>query len=383
MTLILTLVLTAVLLTFGPISLWSQIILLAIGVSVIGIPHGAMDHRIAERLLQARIGRLWAPVFALGYLSLVILVVLAWPFNPKGTLIGFLLVSVVHFGLGDTEAIDGSESKMRKYAAAIAYGLLPVGLPIAFHPTGVAMLFNWLMPGNVGFSATAMTAASTALRFAIIPAWLWIFFNAARRRSRLAMCELCVLPAVYILLPPLLGFSIYFCLWHSPRHLIDLAWWRSEDATLHSDHAGIQTSPMAVGFRRLAVEAIPLTLLTLAGIIPTALYLLPSLGANATLVRVIFIALSALTVPHMILTAAAASFPPPRFGTGRSSDRPSPHLTPPSISVPIPFTDVDVAGVNTAGKSSVHPRNWLRSASPPRGVGPSANPIGLTRQHGG
>ncbi|WP_246686158.1 Brp/Blh family beta-carotene 15,15'-dioxygenase [Methylobacterium sp. WL8] len=70
-------------------------------VIVLGVPHGALDGAIAAPLLRPRYGRAWFGVFAIPYLGLSALVLLAWQLAPLAALAGFLALSVLHFGEED------------------------------------------------------------------------------------------------------------------------------------------------------------------------------------------------------------------------------------------------------------------------------------------
>jgi Brp/Blh family beta-carotene 15,15'-monooxygenase len=72
---------------------------LVIGLFVVGIPHGAMDH-MTEALSKSK--RITAP-FVLKYLALMAIVYLLWLFSPSIALFSFLLYSAWHFGETDAE----------------------------------------------------------------------------------------------------------------------------------------------------------------------------------------------------------------------------------------------------------------------------------------
>ena len=87
------------------------------GVVLIGLPHGAFDGAIAACLGQAN-----RPVkmirFIILYVALAGLVVGLWLVFPVAALIGFLGISVVHFGLGDARAGAG----FFRYVQVVAHG---------------------------------------------------------------------------------------------------------------------------------------------------------------------------------------------------------------------------------------------------------------------
>jgi Brp/Blh family beta-carotene 15,15'-monooxygenase len=116
---------------------------------------------------------------------------------------------------------------------------------------------------------------------------------AARHRSLrqlLAFGEIIALSLLFALVPPILSFTIYFCFWHSVRHVLRLS------STL--DPFDVRRG--ALGFAR---HALPLTGVTLAAMAVAWVWLAVPEAALPTTTRVVFQALGALTFPHMIVTA--------------------------------------------------------------------------------
>lgn len=81
-------------------------------------------------------GRGWGqgggPPFLAGCVALAGLVWVGWLFVPALTLAAFLALSVLHFGLGDTE---GDRTGI---AGVLARGAMPILLPAVSHPAAVA-----------------------------------------------------------------------------------------------------------------------------------------------------------------------------------------------------------------------------------------------------
>lgn len=253
-------------------------------VIVLGVPHGALDGAVAAPLLRPRYGRAWFGVFAVPYLGLSALVLLAWQIAPMVTLAGFLAVSVLHFG--EEDAGPG-----RPFEALVRGGL-PIALPALLRPEETAALF----------------AAVTRLPMSYLPgwwiaaAWLWLAIAAvwmlARRRRGAVLIETALLALAFGLLPPLTAFTLYFVGLHAPRHMRALV----RDPTRAP---GIDTMRKAV---RASLPVFALTLLLGASLWP-----LYAAGANdpaATLLCLTLRMLSALTVPHVLLDRIAA-----RYGT--------------------------------------------------------------------
>jgi Brp/Blh family beta-carotene 15,15'-monooxygenase len=252
------------------LDLRAQLLVLAPAVALLGLPHGALDLPVAGTLwpLSRVSGRLR---FAAAYLGLAGAVSIAWWLAPGPALAAFLAYAAMHFA-GDWEG-DGR-------LARVAGGVAAIGAPALARPGEVSALFAMLGP------AEAAEPIALALAFAGAVAGglaLLAFFGAPLRRSP-AAAEQGGIWLGAILLPPLLYFVAYFCLLHSLRHFV-------ETIAALPDRA------------RALREAGLVTAVTLAGAVFAVVALRQSdgAGADAALLKVVFIGLAALTVPHMLL----------------------------------------------------------------------------------
>jgi Brp/Blh family beta-carotene 15,15'-monooxygenase len=265
----------ACLLVFASPGIGAQAAVLVGGVALVGMPHGAFDHLVAQRALRARLGRWWWVLFGLGYGAMAGLVCAGWALAPGATLAAFLALSILHFGLGDVDA-DAAEPAGRA-AAVIARGGLPVLLPLAVHPEAVRPFVTALAG-----SQTAAAAILTSVSWLLLPwslclvAWLVRAPSAERR-------EALVLVAAFVALPPLLAFALYFCVCHSVRHLLRLG------AMLSPGNAA------RAWLQGLSVGG-PAALLCLTGAAVFA-----SNGAAGEIAPMLRL-LAALTLPHMAVT---------------------------------------------------------------------------------
>lgn len=268
---------------------WLAALAVVIG---LGVPHGALDGAVAAPLLRPRFGRAWFGVFAVPYLGLAGLVLLAWHVAPMATLAGFLALSVLHFGEEDAGPSRPLEILVR--------GGLPVALPALLRPEETAGLF----------------AAVTRLPMPLLPgwwvaaSWLWLALAAywvlVQARSWSVRGEIAALAAAFWLLPPLTAFTLYFVGLHGPRHMRALV----NDPTRAP---GIDSLGKAV---RASLPVFGLTLLLGAALWP--LYAADSgSGSGAgTLLCLTLRMLSALTVPHVLLDRIAARSPAVQAGGG-------------------------------------------------------------------
>ncbi len=265
----------------------AQLAVLLGGVVATGFPHGAFDHLLARPVLRPRLGRAWAAPFLAGYAGLAGLVGLAWLVAPVATLAAFLAASVVHFGLGDAE--DGlAPDGVPRGVAVLAYGALPLLVPMALHPAEAA-------PVLAALAGVADPAMAHALRAAawLLPAWgaafAWVLV-AARREGR-GVAERLATAACFALLPPLLAFGLYFALGHSVRHMLRLGAW-------HSPGCGRDAA------RWLARTAAPAGVACAAGLAALAA---AGHDTTVTLLAPGFRVIAALTLPHMIVTTWLAA----------------------------------------------------------------------------
>jgi len=269
------------LLTFAPPGLAAQALLLLVGVALVGMPHGAFDHLVAAPLLRPRLGPGWWLWFGAGYLALAGVVGLGWLLAPAPTLAIFLLLSVLHFGLGDTEPTGDrvTASPARRIFAVLARGGLPILLPITLQSATVVPILAAL----AAVDPVPMAAIVDASRWLLLPwaACVLVWLPGATAMERY---ETAAVSAAFVLVPPVLAFALYFCVCHSVRHLLRLG------ALLAPDN------PRAASWRVLQV-AVPAGVLCLV-----ATPLLTLQGVEGAIVPIIR-GLAALTLPHMAVTS--------------------------------------------------------------------------------
>jgi beta-carotene 15,15'-dioxygenase len=274
--------LIAAMLTVSPTALPTsvQIVGLLIVVVILGVPHGALDPWIAEvaGLIPSNPGRvnLNRVIFNLVYTALAGAVVAIWSAVPTVSLAGFLVISAWHFS-GDWA--DGFGVAMRWVS-----GSLLLLLPIGFHTAEVAEIFT-LLSGDRG--ADLAERLSLPLTVLVVTA-VGVMAVAIRRRKWWAVLELGALLALAASAPPLVYFAVYFCLLHSPSHLI--GYFRLAGASRRG---------------RLTRMTLIYSIGSLAIAIPVV-YVWSDVGTDSLLLRLVFVGLAALTVPHMALLEIAA-----------------------------------------------------------------------------
>ena len=146
------------------------------------------------------------------YSILAALVVLFWLAFPTMALIGFLVISIVHFGL------DAAHTKHRemRWLQVYAHGCaIIVGISQS-HKAQVHSIDSFLIGNDMGPIWILID-----LFFALFIVVLLVYLRQAMPMNpdwRRGFLELIVLLIVFSQLPPLVSFALYFCCLHSVRH---------------------------------------------------------------------------------------------------------------------------------------------------------------------
>jgi Brp/Blh family beta-carotene 15,15'-monooxygenase len=265
----------AALTLFGPTPSDGDLaLLLAAAVAFAGLPHGALDPWVARRAALWRTAH-GAAAFHVAYVLAATAVLIAWQVAPAGCLAAFLALSAWHFG-GDWAASP---------VVRTVLGTALFALPAWRWLSDVAAIFGALAGDGGAAIAGALAALGPWLGVAVLALAV-----ASIRRAPGHAAEWLALGALALVVPPLAYFAAYFCALHSVRHLRLLA---------------AQAAP-SVRPRLAAIAAI-YTALALMGAALAWAWLADGAGAGWSddLLRVVFIGLAALTVPHMVVVGLA------------------------------------------------------------------------------
>ena len=246
---------------------------------LIGVPHGGLDGAVARRAGWPSGTGPWI-AFHLIYLLLAAGVAGLWWLYPLPSLIFFLLISALHFGSSDIHPVSAPSSKDAWLPLIAHSGLVVIAIP-AFQSSAVEPLFAVLIGADN--SLWLLQQIQQLLLPWVACLFAYGIYSIYQPRWRSTQLNLVILIALAYLLPPLVSFALYFCLWHSRGHMQRI--WRS----IAADHR-----------RRSAIEAITYSLLAYAA---AAIYfaLQATNEVAPALIQLTFIGLAALTVPHMLL----------------------------------------------------------------------------------
>ncbi|MET4703873.1 Brp/Blh family beta-carotene 15,15'-dioxygenase [Frigoribacterium sp. UYMn621] len=253
-----------------------QAAVLGVLVATLGLPHGALDPLIARRagLWRTPLG---LAGFNLGYFAIVLLVVGVWLLAPAVSLVGFLVVSGIHFGA------DWNAGRSVVLRSLTGIGLLT--LPAFAHHDEVAGIYRTL----AGSGGVVVADVQAALGPVAVTAMLLGAALAVRRRPTESL-EILLAAALALVAPPLVFFALYFCALHSARHL--------RHGFAEERGGGRLTVLITVVYTVVPIVAVGILTVVFA----------PQLApggplAEGWILRLVFIGLAALTVPHMLVIA--------------------------------------------------------------------------------
>ena len=182
--------------------------------------------------------------------------------------------------MGNVSARHFGDDWREYFSASIRFvlGTAVITMPVAFHADAAVAAFTALV------GSAPATGLVTVLQPVGWAAAAGVVTDLATQHARAPSLELATLVLLAATLPPLAFFACYICGLHAIRH-------------------SIQTRDAGLGLRHRRLWSALVTTLTIAagGVVAVI-----ADGGNwtETMVRVTFIGLSALTVPHMLLIAS-------------------------------------------------------------------------------
>lgn len=245
-------------------------------IAVFGLPHGSFDLQLIQRERSA--GRSLARLAVL-YIGCAGAMFLLWQVSAVTALVLFLGIAVIHF------AEDWPDTGSAFLSTGLAAALLSA--PAFLNGAALLDIFSAMTAGNGAAIADGLILVAP---MAAAVGMIAIVTLMQAGRSDLAGGAAAALVAM-VALPPAVGFALFFCLGHSPRHFaanLDKLEW----------HRASQWLPVAVPLTGVACAA------------GAGLFLLQAPGAMSdNLVAATFILLSMLTVPHMAVPLLVARRP--------------------------------------------------------------------------
>ena len=269
---------------------------LAVAVAVVGLPHGGLDHRAGRAVFRPVAGRWWPLPFLAGYLAVGGLVLAGWALAPLTTVALFFALSAAHF----------AETECRPAWRAALFGGMVIWLPLVARPEETLRLLAEVAPAEVNLAAAPAAVRPLLIPVAVAAAgrWLWESARAVRGRDGESIDDLVRLFAfavMFAVAPVALSFAVAFCGWHSLVELRRMA----------AREGGVRPVLLAA-----APASVAAALLAALGVVAFGRGGL----AAPDVLQAVFLGLSAVAVPHILLHRLAANV----GGSACGSTTPSP-----------------------------------------------------------
>ena len=267
-----------------------QVVVALIALAV-GIPHGALDHLVTlPRSSAAKMA-----VFILIYVAVAIAAVVALLTWSVIGFIGVVVMSAVHFGIGDAAFISeidrrsSDQKPFQKYLYASAAGTLPVVIPLVSEKSNSALekvnpqLLDWHQGLNNDLLLWTMVLTAIVL------------LRLVQKRRDGEAIDLVLLYLLAVTAPPLVAFAVYFGCWHAMRHTARLT------LTLPSTQAAFADGNLKRAFIKAVLPGTPALIGTF--IVAAAIVIFRGDSLDDQFLWVTLVVVWALTVPHMAVTA--------------------------------------------------------------------------------
>jgi len=268
--------------------------------ALFGMPHGAVDHVAAARTADVPLRRALAAVAALyvvlggAYLGL-------WFVAPVAAALFFVALTWVHWGQGDVYfllAVTGDRPRTRagRALALVVRGGLPMVVPlVAFPGTYRSVVGEWaaLFGADLASVAPLFGEARFALGGGLAAlTLLTVALDAGESGWGVDVVELAVLWLFFLVVPPVLAVGLYFCLWHSTRHVARVM-------ALAEPSAGARRDvDLGRALARFGRAAAPLTALALVLVVAGAALVPNPPETLSGWVGLYLVGIAVLTLPH-------------------------------------------------------------------------------------
>lgn len=262
--------------------------ILLLSVFIIGIPHGAIDHIMATELYGLKNSLKDHLLFYASYLFIMLIIAVLWIYTPVAGMILFLLISIYHFGQADME--DFLNSSAPSYLWYILRGFLIIGLIVFSNPSATYPIISEAMRMDLMAFEDFMPDASLSVLILIslyAAFTIWAIFKKHFQQNLRFVADSTLIAGLIIITGPLIGFAIYFALWHSIGHVNEMKEF-------------FESKRKSLSFVEFYKKATPFTLVSLLGLL--MLYGINQfLQLEGEFITLMFILISVLTLPHLFI----------------------------------------------------------------------------------
>jgi beta-carotene 15,15'-dioxygenase len=262
--------------------------LIGFSLILLGVPHGAGDY-LLSRELSAMSGKVFSPLkYLSGYLIAMVFYLLLWVFEPVLAFGAFIFLSSYHFGQSNWANVH-FPSKMAESVIMLCWGLGVVGVPVLLHFEQAGVIISEMTVGAFQLSSELCAVLIFLLIFINIGIIIQLYQSQiiAAPKFKQELGKLILLLMLFFTTPLLVGFGVYFVLWHS----FD---------SMHHQVALLQASRTGYRMRDYFLQSLPLTLVSFAGL-GLLLYFFGDTFNKGQSMGALFLFIAVITVPHTIL----------------------------------------------------------------------------------
>lgn len=266
-----------------------------LGIAILGVPHGGLDHWTGRRLLAKRFSTSWWFVFFPLYLAVGLAFVAGWFIAPSITVVLFFVMSAWHFGREDEP--EKRWFLFRRFpergvchASAIATGGVSIWIPAVVRPEEFYTLLSVIVPSGSQAPVASIAETTQYIAYFCIPVASWFSVRKIASSPHSLNSWVPVVTAIVAAgLPILFSFSIYFCGWHS---------WQGLQRMRRDER---------LGKMEFLKNVAPLSTLAILGVVVGGCWLsvapvdMRAHVSRSGVLQTLFIGLSAIAVPHLLL----------------------------------------------------------------------------------
>lgn len=260
-------------------------------ICLIGIPHGATDHLLFFSIAKKLPGnhKVLRLRFYLTYLGIMATYGLFWYLSPGLSFLIFILVSFYHFGQENLKEIRWKSSSL-KYISFLLSGVFVLATPL-LADMKTALPIIEAISGIESISLLDIEhCRNLALASGVVYGTYILVLMLFRHLDLLAgvheLANWLILFALFLNTPLMMGFAVYFSLWHALPSIIEQIGFLKKNQLKYSFHKHV-------------LNIAPYTLLSIGGIFLGLYFLKDSSLAAQTGIGFMF--LSIITMPHILL----------------------------------------------------------------------------------
>jgi len=267
----------------------AEIWVVVLSVLIIGIPHGAIDHIMAAELFSLNQTLKDHLLFYASYLLVMFIIGALWIFLPEAGMALFLIISIYHFGQADMEDFLSDRSPVNRLFYS-ARGLLIIGLIVFSEPTTTYPIMADAMQMNTLILSDFMPSANSSLWIVIGLYCLISGFGIVTGRFENVtnfIVDSLLLTLFLWVTGPLVGFAVYFALWHSAGHINEM-------------REFFKSRGKSLSVAQFYKKATPFTVVSIIGLL-LLLFINIQINLENQFLSLMFILISVLTLPHMLI----------------------------------------------------------------------------------